>query len=74
MKYGMIGMDMEPEEKVRDHNDLEDGFIHLGSPDDHPVGDSRKPNQEGLSAPESRLHGGDTGFFCCDHPYARTRE
>jgi hypothetical protein len=39
-----------------DKHALECGYIPLGSPNQHPVGDPRKPNNEHFTTRQSRLH------------------
>ena len=58
--------DLGEEPPTKPHDDLKDGFVHLGSPDQEPG--------DGFESPESRLHGGDTALYCCDEPMARTRK
>ena len=50
-----------------DHNDLEEGFVALGSPNQYPVDDhENKPEKPRLTSRDSRLHSDGNSSGCCN--------
>jgi hypothetical protein len=59
-----IGEEPAPQ---KPHNAVEEGYIALGNPYEPQL-------EEGFTAPNSRFAGGDTDYYACDVPMARTRK